>query len=290
MSETYCGKSCDACEYKISEQCPGCAEGPGHNEYGACELAKCCRKKGHEKCSMCRFDKDCYLLKDKDYMPEEMAKKTKAELDKRKRMIETAPLLSYWINILCILNIVSCIANIFVSDSITMTMPGLAALAKIVVLVVQVVCIIAFYKLSVCDVRYKKASVCLGLSLVISLISMALTVFLPWNNESVQLIVAAVSLLATVISYFGLYFEIMAHAFVLRGIDNLLGSKWLELWKMILIMLGLMIAATFLSPFIAGLATMLLLASGILGFSVSILKIVNLNKTAKVFAEQNKKE
>ena len=64
MSETYCGKNCDDCSYKISEQCPGCMEGPGHQTYGACDLARCCRDKGHEKCDTCRFNYDCYLLKD----------------------------------------------------------------------------------------------------------------------------------------------------------------------------------------------------------------------------------
>ena len=113
MSETYCGKSCNECEYKISEQCPGCFEGPGNKEYGACELAKCCRNKGHEKCNMCRFDKECYLLRDKDFMPAEMAKKARVEIDKRNKMIEVAPVLAFWINILLWLYLPSFIGGLF---------------------------------------------------------------------------------------------------------------------------------------------------------------------------------
>ena len=290
MNETYCGKSCDQCEYKISEQCPGCAEGPGHKEYGACELAKCCRNKGHEKCSMCRFDKDCYLLRDKDYMPEEMAKKTKVELEKRKRMIDTAPLLAYWANILFILNILSFIFSFFVSDYVAMALPAVASLSKLIVIIVQVVSIIGMYKLSVTERKYKMSAICLGVSLIISVFSMVLTLFLPWNSEKTQLIIAAISLVATVISYFGLYYEIIAHASVLRGIDNVLGSKWLELWKLTAIMLGLMIAGYFTSPFIAGIASVLILASGMLGFFITISKIMNLNKMAKVFASQIKED
>ena len=48
MNETYCGKSCDICDYKISGKCPGCNEGPGHREFGACDLAMCCRDKGFQ--------------------------------------------------------------------------------------------------------------------------------------------------------------------------------------------------------------------------------------------------
>ena len=61
MSNTYCGKNCNECTLKEELNCPGCLAGPGAMG-GGCELAACCRTKGHENCSTCGFRVNCEKL------------------------------------------------------------------------------------------------------------------------------------------------------------------------------------------------------------------------------------
>lgn len=44
MAETFCGKNCDLCQEKLSEECRGCKEGPGRRFGGNCPIADCCRE------------------------------------------------------------------------------------------------------------------------------------------------------------------------------------------------------------------------------------------------------
>ena len=286
MSETYCGKSCDSCEYKISEQCPGCQDGPGNKEFGACELARCCRKKGHDKCSSCRFDRDCYLLRDKEFMPEEMARKTKIELDRQKKMANATPLLAYWINILLWLNIPSLIGVLLNQESVAASMPAVAALGMLISYVTQCVYAIALLKLGAVDKKYKFAGGYLTGSLFVSIVSIALSLFLPVNNEGAQVVIALVSLAATAISFVSVYYEIFAHAYALRGVNNLLGQNWMKLWKYTLIMIGLMFGGSILAVVVAGIATMMILAGSVLSVVVAVLKIKYIYETASVFKAQ----
>ena len=39
MAETFCGKNCDLCQEKLSEECRGCKEGSGRRFGGNCPIA-----------------------------------------------------------------------------------------------------------------------------------------------------------------------------------------------------------------------------------------------------------
>ena len=280
MNETYCGKSCDACDYKISGKCPGCNEGPGHREFGACDLAKCCRDKGYKVCESCRFHYDCYLVRDKEFMPEEMAKKTKNELDRRDKMSKIAPVLAIWINILLWINLPSFIGGLLNNQEVAKVSPPLSLLGVLLILGSQLAYGLILMKIALADKRYKLA----GIFLLISLAVTILVLFIPANAA---VLIQAVNLVATVISVVSIYYEIMAHAEVLRGIDNLLGRKWLALWKWTLISLALSLASGFVMLAVANLAALMVLATAIISLVVTVLKIKYLYDTAKVFKNIN---
>ena len=108
--------------------------------------------------------------------------------------------------------------------------------------------------------------------------------FIPANAA---VLIQAVNLVATVISVVSIYYEIMAHAEVLRGIDNLLGRKWLALWKWTLISLALSLASGFVMLAVANLAALMVLVAAIISLVVTVLKIKYLYDTAKVFKNIN---
>ena len=75
MEGTYCGKLCEECQYKEMLQCPGCKEGPGKAWNCECELAKCCRDKGHQNCTTCSYSTSCGKLRGRNNEPEQRLRK-----------------------------------------------------------------------------------------------------------------------------------------------------------------------------------------------------------------------
>ena len=53
--ETVCGKSCEACAWKEPLNCSGCREDMGRPFSGPCDIAACCREKGHQRCETCAY-------------------------------------------------------------------------------------------------------------------------------------------------------------------------------------------------------------------------------------------
>lgn len=275
MSETYCGKSCDTCDYMSSGKCPGCGEGPGHTEYGACDLAKCCRNKGHEKCESCKFNYDCYLLKDKEFMPEEMAKKTKNELFRRDRMEKIIPLLGYWIGILFWIKVANLVGLVFNN------MPGLAFIGLAIILGCQVAYGVILLKISSAESRYKLA----GILLLVSVVTTISVLFIPGVTP---ILAQLINLISTIISTVSIYYEISAHSEVLKDHNNMISREWMIVWQGTIASLALSICAGFLASAVYGIAVIMQLAASIISMGVAVLFFVYLYKTAQVFKTKEK--
>ena len=75
MGESYCGKSCDSCPVREPENCPGCKNGPGSPWSGECELARCCRDKGHDSCNTCNLSYQCSMYNNREWQPDYRARR-----------------------------------------------------------------------------------------------------------------------------------------------------------------------------------------------------------------------
>ena len=67
--ETVCGKSCEACAWKEPLNCSGCREDMGRPFSGPCDIAACCREKGHRRCDTCGHLSGCPLQAERDEVP-----------------------------------------------------------------------------------------------------------------------------------------------------------------------------------------------------------------------------
>ena len=59
--DSYCGLSCEECEYREEFHCGGCMATGGNPFYGPCELAACARSKKVNFCGECK-DFCCEML------------------------------------------------------------------------------------------------------------------------------------------------------------------------------------------------------------------------------------
>ena len=124
MSETYCGKTCEGCKHKESLNCPGCKAGPGRQHSGDCELAQCCRSKGHERCETCGFNINCGTLRGRESVPEHRRWKIEADAEWKERLTRRAKILGKWLWLLFWLVIPSTVAGVLTNEAVVERIPS----------------------------------------------------------------------------------------------------------------------------------------------------------------------
>lgn len=145
MAETFCGKNCDLCQEKLSEECRGCKEGPGRRFGGNCPIADCCREKYHANCDTCQEAMSCTKRQQKDQMQQiriaEAAAKEEKEVQKR----EKAKVLGKWLWLLFWLLIPNIIAGIMSNESLKPISPTMYYIGTVLGIVVEIIyCIVLF--------------------------------------------------------------------------------------------------------------------------------------------------
>lgn len=280
MAETFCGKTCGECSQKEVLNCPGCRIGPGREFGGDCQLAACCRGKGHETCETCAFHSTCATLRRKDHFPEDRRRKREAAAAEKAAMARRAPLLGKWLWVLFWLVIPGTIASILTEEQITGLIPGL----YIPGILLQTLCTLAasliLWKLSEIEDRYRTAAIC---SLIPAVVTLFLAVATRGSEPPTWTLL--ITLPAAVVSLVGEYNQFTAHAIVTSPLNQELSEKWTTLWKWYIGSYAAILGSLFLLLLIPILGLLTTLAGAIALMVTGILKLVYLYRTAKLFRE-----
>lgn len=277
MNETTCGKNCLECTYKEALNCPGCKAGPGKTYGCTCELAKCCRDKGHETCQTCGHLPTCRTYQGRYRIPEYRQQRAQAEERRRQTLAVNAPILGKWLWLLFWLVIPSSIAGIMTNNTVVEWAPSLLIPGAILQAVCTLIYGLVMLRLSRIEYGYRTAGICNLICAVLSGLSV-LTV----QNASLTLVLSIASAIVAVI---GIWHEYPAHAAVLDDVDFEAAEKWLALRKWYFIALGTTFGSIVITLIIPILGLLALLAGAIGALVVSILKLVYLYHTAQVFRE-----
>ena len=278
MTETWCGKQCSECSKKEELNCPGCQAGPGRSWSGDCEIAVCCRDKGHESCGTCTNSRFCGKHSRKDDMPERRLRKLAAEAEKRAEFARKAPFLWKWLSILFWMVIPSTVASLLGMDAMADVAPEVYRVGNYLTVVCALLYGLILLRLSKENLGYHTAGI---LRLVTAVASLLLV--LVSRDNAVANWSLLISLPAAVVGLVGTYQEYMAHAAVLSGVDDEQAGKWQVLWKW---RIGLYLGA------VGGMVIMLIVALlGILAvfaaligiLVVAIVELVYLYRTAQAF-------
>lgn len=280
MTETYCGKSCADCAQKEKLNCTGCKNGPGRQFGGDCEIAKCVKGKGHETCGTCLFHGTCSKRSNRDPMPDQRLRRIEAEERKKAALARRAPVLGKWLWIAFWLIIPSSIASLMTQEAIVEAVPALNLPGQMLSLITGVSHGLIYIKLASEDTRYRTAGICY-------LIGAGVNVLLPLVSESKGSIVwmLVLGIPAAVAGLICAYNECMAHSEVLAGVEDELSEKWSRLWKWEIGCLSAMIGSLLIIFLLPTLGALIVLAGAIGVLVVSILKLVYLYRTAKIFRE-----
>ena len=280
MAETYCGKSCEECTKKEQLKCPGCKTGPGRQFGGDCELAKCVRDKGHETCDTCGFKGNCGTLRSRESMPDYRIKKIEAEAMRKAAIAERAPVLGKWLWIIFWLVIPSSIGSIMSHETTAKILPGLLMPGQIINAICSLTYGAILLKLGSEEDRYRTAGICA----LIAGASSALAAIINGGSDGATWILIF-TIPAAIVAIVGEYNEYMAHSAVLSGVDNELSEKWEVLWKWYIGLFAGIFGSILLMLIIPVLGAIAVIGTTIGTVVVSILKLVYLYRTAKIFRE-----
>lgn len=277
MSDTYCGKSCESCMHKESLNCSGCKDGPGKSMYGGCELAKCCKEKGHKTCDTCSYNLNCGTLRRRESIPKERLREIEAEAERRAEIAQKAPFLGKWLWLLFLLVIPSVLASFMTNDNIVSWIPALFLPGQILNILSTVAYGLILLKLSTENEHYKTAGFCglaaAAVSAVVALIS--------GGGEATWTFM--LTLPAAVVGLVGEYHEYMGHSEILNGVDFAMSEKWGNLWKWYIGSFVAMFTSVVVVIIAQILGLLVMLAATITLLVVSLLKLVYLYQTAKLF-------
>lgn len=196
--------------------------------------------------------------------------------EKNENISQKAGLLGKWLWFLFWLIIPSALASAMTNENIVQLFPALYWPGQILNTLCSVAYAVILLKISSENKHYLTSGICC----LISVISSTILAFI-----STQAWTLIISLPAAVISLIGEYHEYVAHSEIIYEIDEEQSKKWTSLWKWFIITFCAMFASIIvilLSPFL-GLAVLLISLIGVL--VVSILKLVYLYRTAKLFRE-----
>ena len=276
MENGRCGKSCEECAVREEQACPACQAGPGFT----CEIASCCREKGHASCDTCTLQSSCGLLRGKDDAPARRQQLADRKQARENWLDDHAPMLGKWLWVLFWLMIFSIVTNLLSADQVVARLPALELPGAILSAVVSVAYGVILFKLSPVCGRYKTSGIChlvgAGLALAAELLA---------NPDSTALGLLFL-LPAMIISMYSTYQEYHAHAEVLDGFDDDLAEKWRKLWKWEIGTLGVLFGSILVMLIIPMLGLLVLLAAVIALLVLSILEYVYLYRMANRFRER----
>lgn len=278
MAETYCGKTCEECIQKDALNCPGCKAGPGRQFGGECELAKCCRDKGHDCCETCSFCKNCRTLMGRERQPETRIKRVQDAQKLREVITKRASVLGKWLFILFWLVVPTTVASILGNDYIFSSFSGILIAGNVLYFLCSAFYGLILLKISSEDEEYRIAGIC---TLIVALLTLVkFFVFGTDHNSAWLLVIALPSLIVGLI---GEYHEFNAFSSVLIPVDSELSYKWLTLWKWYVGSIVGLFSGIILMLILPILGAILLFVVVIVNFVAGIVRIVYIYQTAAVF-------
>ena len=280
MAETYCGKNCAECSKREELNCQGCKAGPGRQFGGDCELAKCVRDKGHETCETCGFKGNCGTLRSRESMPDYRIRKIDSEKMRKAAIAKRAPVLGKWLWIIFWLIIPSTIGSIMAHETTAKILPGLFMPGQIINAICSLIYGAILLMLGSEEDRYRTAGICA----LIAGASSALAAMINGGSDGATWILIF-TIPAAIVAIVGEYNEYMAHSAVLSGVDNELSEKWEVLWKWYIGLFLGMFGCIIVMLIIPVLGAIAIIGCAIGTVVVSILKLVYLYRTAKIFRE-----
>ena len=214
--EGFCGKDCALCAQAEELGCPGCREGLGRAFSGPCEIAACCREKGHEACGTCVHQSGCGRWAGRDQVPGKELRRREEERARRETLAEQAPVLAKWLGRMFWLTVPQVLAGVLSMEKVSEWFPALGTAGRILSALCCLAMALFLWKLGPVLEDYRKAAL---LHLSLAAASVLVEVL---RGEALGLVL---SLAVIALGLCRDYLTYHAHAQVLAGVEEALADS-----------------------------------------------------------------
>lgn len=273
MSNTYCGKNCDDCNYREELKCSGCKSGPGRELYGDCDIAACCRSSCLQQCTECTRKPACDTYNsatNKAYHRSISANVSKSLEEER---LERSTFLGPQVQLIFIFSILQIICNLLSNARVARISINLYFAAEIAGLIVGIVYGIIMISMAHECKRFKFA----GIVNVVAPVLAFVLAFIGGGLASFGNIVIAV------LALMAIYQEMYGYSDILAGINNTLSMKWMDIWKKLMIWLIVTVISVVFMLIIPALGYIGFIVACIAIVVLSIIRVITLAETVKAF-------
>ena len=276
MAENYCGKDCAQCGFREPLACPGCKAGPGRTFGGDCQVANCCRERGHDTCATCNQNNWCGKQRNAGSMAESRFQKQERDREKREKLEKQVPLLAKCLTMIFWLSIVSLIPAA-ISNDLTTAFPVLYGAGQIINAILSLAIIAAYFCMRKANGRYQKVVIFMAAATVGNF----LLHWLTGGEEAGWIVLIEIPM--AVLGLLCRYHMYSAHSEVLVPVDYALSEKWMQLWKWYVRLVVAMIASLIVVLIFPILGLLIVLAAGIGAIVVSVVEIVYFFRMMRFF-------
>lgn len=271
---TYCGRDCGTCTKKEAMGCPGCRIGPGRMIDGDCELAKCCRNKGHKTCATCTSNRRCWMYNNRANAAEERLKRRQNEQNRLIDLAHNAKEMKGWFQWLFWLSLANLLGTILTHELLESAYSITYYPGVILLLGSKIAYFVLLFIMAKQEEMYRKA----GIFLVITTVVAGITSLLGEGGKALGLLLA---LPLVVVEVLAVYYEFNAHSVLFEEVDTEICENWLLLWKLYLVTYCATIGGVLLVFVSAGLALVVMIIGALGLVIVGILRQVLLYRSAK---------
>ena len=276
MAENYCGKNCEACGFKEQLNCSGCKTGPGRAFGGDCELANCCRERGHDTCGTCTQNNWCSKQQNVKTLAESRFQRQEWERAKREKLEKNVPILAKWLTIIFWLNIIAFIPGLM-SNDLTKGLSALHQTGRVISLGFSLAIAAIYLAMGKVNRRYRVVAACAAVTVIVTFIQNLVT----GGETPIWTLLISLPMAGLGLVYrYQLY---SANSEVLVPVEYTLSEKWMRLWKWF-VRLTVALIASILVALIFPIVGLLLAAVAAIGTAViSIVELVYLYRMMCAF-------
>lgn len=282
--ESFCQKDCHICPRREALGCMGCRpkyDAPG---YPGCDIAQCCKAKGHANCGTCQFSGTCDKLSRRDSMPDEKPRNLRRAAELKDKQIARAAFLGRWLWALFWLIIPSILGAILLTEPVLNLFPDLLWVG----IGLQIMTVLSSCGIQLLISRYSRHfrnGVWFALPSYCVLLP-----FLFLSLETKGHVIAALLLcaLSVFLSMLSIRQQIAGYREILAGVDDALAKKYSRLQSSFQWCLGIACISMTALPILQVIMPLFILALAICIYWSAVLGIIlliHLYRTAKTFRE-----
>lgn len=282
--ESSCGKSCACCLEREALGCHGCRpeyDAPG---YTGCDIAQCCKARGHAHCGTCQYGDTCYKLSRRELMPEEKPRNLRKAAEHRAALTRRSAFLGRWLWVMFWLIIPNTLGALLSAEPIQDNLPELYWAG----IVLQIAVLLGCGGILLLISRYSRHfGNCIWYALAGYGI-LLLAHFLPQDTLGQVFLVLVLNAVSILLSLLGIRQRIEGYGEILAGLNDALAGKMRRLWPLYRWCYGIMIVCLIGLPILQILSLLFVLALLVCMcwlLALSIMMMVNEYRSAKTFRE-----